>query len=362
MSSLAKSLTNSTANDLILAGFSLSGSDLINKFPPQFHTQNKANLWNYVKEQDKTALQAEQILHFSRYKPMKLPQFLPAEHAEESKIIPTLSAYSYPLTAENAVEFYVNFADSRLFGFYGSNLLAQDEHQALEHPVLGSVREYIKANSPNIPNLKASTRNEHNESTPCVILNARRNLAFDTVSSGLYGNKFSVASFDNVKEFSTILSYEKAKQLELNAYNNILAIEAPKHGRGGYSKATIQDILVTTYTGFLACKLEANREAKLNNSGERPREVIIHTGNLGCGAYGGNGVIMAILQIAAAKLAGINTLFYHTFDNKFNQLFIEGEKKLNNIWPKEHQQQITMDQFIEAVEKLKLQWGVGNGT
>ena len=36
---------------------------------------------------------------------------------------------------------HVNFADPQLFVAYGSGLLAQDELQAAEHPMLGSVRE-----------------------------------------------------------------------------------------------------------------------------------------------------------------------------------------------------------------------------
>src|SRR6185503_8681975 len=40
---------------------------------------------------------------------------------------------------------HVNFADPALFYAYGSALLAQDELQAAEHPVLGSLREALLA-------------------------------------------------------------------------------------------------------------------------------------------------------------------------------------------------------------------------
>jgi hypothetical protein len=38
---------------------------------------------------------------------------------------------------------HVNFADPQLFVAYGSQLLAQDELQAAEHPLLGSIREAL---------------------------------------------------------------------------------------------------------------------------------------------------------------------------------------------------------------------------
>lgn len=35
---------------------------------------------------------------------------------------------------QQVMEWYVNFADRNLFGYYGGTLLAQDELQVLEHP------------------------------------------------------------------------------------------------------------------------------------------------------------------------------------------------------------------------------------
>jgi hypothetical protein len=42
--------------------------------------------------------------------------------------------------------------------------------------------------------------------------------------------------------------------------------------------------------------------------------VEIHTGNWGTGAYGGNRVLMAALQLLAARLARTDTFVYHTVD------------------------------------------------
>jgi hypothetical protein len=71
--------------------------------------------------------------------------------------------------------------------------------------------------------------------------------------------------------------------------------------------------------------------------------VIIHTGNWGtglrhspvplslslvnthslcrAGAYGGNKVLMALLQVLAARLAGVDKLVYHTFERQFSDAY-----------------------------------------
>lgn len=43
------------------------------------------------------------------------------------------------------VDWHMNFADTDLFVAYGSPLLAQDELQVLEHPILGSLRVALAA-------------------------------------------------------------------------------------------------------------------------------------------------------------------------------------------------------------------------
>jgi hypothetical protein len=49
--------------------------------------------------------------------------------------------------------------------------------------------------------------------------------------------------------------------------------------------------------------------------------VIIHVGIV-IGAFGGDHVLMALLQIIAARLAEINELVYHTFDKKGHDSFL----------------------------------------
>ncbi len=78
-------------------------------------------------------------------------------------------------------------------------------------------------------------------------------------------------------------------------FSNIVAMEAPPGGHGPYTRDEIEDILATAFIGFSACRLESGSVG-----------AIVHTGNWGTGAYGGDRVLMALLQLIAARLAGLD--------------------------------------------------------
>jgi hypothetical protein len=85
--------------------------------------------------------------------------------------------------------------------------------------------------------------------------------------------------------------------------SHVLAMEAPKYGRGRYTRATLLDVIDTASTGFAAAALET-----------APEGATIHTGYWGCGVYGGNRTIMTQLQVAAARIAGIPRVVFHAGD------------------------------------------------
>jgi hypothetical protein len=89
---------------------------------------------------------------------------------------------------------------------------------------------------------------------------------------------------------------------------NIIAMTAPRGGPGRYDDRTIKHILVTAFTGFRAAVLESAR-----HHGDR-RGVIVHTGFWGCGAFGGNPILMTTLQVLAAQMTGVKRLVFHAVD------------------------------------------------
>ena len=114
---------------------------------------------------------------------------------------------------------------------------------------------------------------------------------------GLYGNAFARASQDAVRR-ATVL-------IDPPTVTNLVAIAAPSGGYGKYTYDEVEHILVTAFSGFSAARLETER---LKGPGS---PLVIHTGFWGCGAFGGNRELMALLQVAAAGMAGADRLVFH---------------------------------------------------
>ena len=87
----------------------------------------------------------------------------------------------------------------------------------------------------------------------------------------------------------------------------------------------------------------------------------IHSGWFGCGAYGGNRILMAILQIIAAKMSGIDKLILHTVTSKFRHDIEAVEDCLKNIF-NDNRTSLSMDDLIDRIVNEKFQWGSSNGT
>lgn len=90
--------------------------------------------------------------------------------------------------------------------------------------------------------------------------------------------------------------------------SKILAMAAPACEYGTYTWKTIGYILNTAYTGFLSARWESE------DMSVTPSRTVIHTGFWGCGAFGGNRILMAILQALAAALADVDIVF-HALDD-----------------------------------------------
>ncbi len=108
--------------------------------------------------------------------------------------------------------------------------------------------------------------------------------------------------------------------------SHLLAIHAPPGGRGEYTLDEITDVALTAYTGFHAARREAAEEGSART--------IVHTGHWGTGAYGGNRVLMAALQLLAARWAGLDALVFHTVTEAGMEPLNEARALVENtLWP-----------------------------
>jgi len=310
---------------------------------------------------DKPAYSPHQgTLVYSRWRAIPLLPTYPADYPTEFE--QREDAFDYQPTSlststnDPIVEWHVNFADSNLFVAYTGSLFAQDEIQVAEMPSLGHLKDALIHHCQAAPEFHPVTRLDA-QPTPILIrgIERRCSVATDSNSSqgrprGLYGNAFGAADPEVVKKAT--------KAILTPQVVNLIAMAALGGGHGEYTLPQIVDTFTTAYTSFLAAKLES----QLAVNGEsfpfkQKAKVIVHTGNWGTGAFGGNKALMTALQLAAAQMAGVDKLVYHTF----NKEGTDGYKAGYNLLMKEFSKSMPTEEFLKALEAKKFRWGVSDG-
>jgi hypothetical protein len=305
--------------------------ELARDFPPQFSNRNKQIAFDIACPK---GAEFKGEITCTRWAAQPLPTKTP-----DQKLVvearPDFFTYEPP--AKNTAEWHLNFADRELFNYYAGGLLAQDELQVLEHPALGSLRRALQHD-------KLSTLvTQNGEATPILVQGVERRIQLDTQRSGLYGNAFSHAPADVVKAATT--------RLAPPTISNILAIEAPRGGHGNYTAQEIRSILTTAFTGFKAARIASAAADNPN------LKVTIHTGFWGCGAYGGNRILMTALQLLAARMAEVDTLVFHAGDKPGVAQFNEAQKLVDDLL----QTQPDNETLIRELTRRGFPWGQSDG-
>ncbi len=311
---------------------------LMTEHPPVLHDPNKKVVFGVACPAG-TVHEGE--IHYSRWPTMPLPERItlgPLDHFIEVR--EGVYDYASVTGVEGAVEWHVNFADPRLFTAYGSGLFAQDEMQVAEHPALGALREALHARR--WPTLTE----ERGQATPVLVKGVQRRCRVQTDANhaelrphGLYGNQFMMAKADAVRRATV--------RLEPPTVSNLVAIAALRGGRGTYTAREIEYLLTTAYSGFRAAVLE---------SGGAP--AVVHTGYWGCGAFGGNRVLMSLLQLVSARAAGVErVVFYTVTTGGRTEVDLAVEKVRHMPEPGD----IATPAFIERTLAVGLRWGQSDG-
>jgi Poly (ADP-ribose) glycohydrolase (PARG), Macro domain fold len=285
-------------------------------------------------------------LEYSRWPEIPLPAALRFDPARFDRLVVFRDGYyDYrPVLDPGAgVEWHVNFADPNLFYAYGSALFAQDEIQVAEHPVLGSLREAIVAEG------RPATTMANGRPTPVLVMGAERRIRVETAPgagsgrpSWLYGMAFARATADVIREATT--------RIEPPTASNIIAICAPYGGHGRYHREEIDLALSTAYSGFRAAVLESERQAGPDAL------VAIHSGFWGCGAFGGNRVMMTLVQVLAADMAGVTRLALHVGDPSGRTTVKVALALASDLATASSASELTA-----RMEALGLVWGVSDG-
>jgi hypothetical protein len=317
---------------------------LVKEHPPVWNDPNKRLVFE-IAWPPGSAPQGR--LDYSRWGPLSWPEGLDPRSAM-GRVEDRPGFYDYTRASDraDAVEWHVNFADPDLFFAYGTRLFAQDEMQVVEHPVLGSLREALQARGGGAMTM------EKGRPTPVLVMGALRQCrvatgpnAAEERPQGLYGNAFARADPAAVRRATT--------RIDLPTITNLIAMAAPSGGSGRYRVDEIEHVLATAFTAFRAAVIESAR----SRGSDGP--VVIHSGFWGCGAFGGDRVLMTTLQAIAAEMAGIDRIVFHTGDSTgaasigtMRRLFAS---KLSDG------SEIAVRELIERISALGFEWGVGDG-
>ena len=318
---------------------SFEAGELIREHPPKLCNDNKQLVFEIACS---SGFPFEGQVDYARW----LAQELPEEVALQSAFSIRPGYFAYAVSGDpTAVAWHVNFSDPHLFVAYGGQLLAQDELQVAEHPILGSVREALDARD--MPTL---TVDACYIPTPVTVAGAQRRCVFDTLPnpaagcpSGLYGNAFADATGEQVEAATLPLSPP--------TMSNILAIAALQFRRGDYTREEISHTLCTAFTGFAAARTESERLVP------DVSRTVIHTGFWGCGAFGGNRRLMTILQAFAADLADVDVVFWAS-----DEPGIQLAEDAHQWYQRQRQDTPSVGSFLDCLVDERFQWGVSNDT
>ncbi len=333
------------ASPICLQALELDIKPMMAAHPPVWRHGHKRAVYEKVVQ---NCGHPEGRLRYTRWEAARLPATWEPRACD---LVAKPDFYSYEASAAHV--WHVNFADPRLFAAYGSALLAQDELQVLEHPALGSLREALLAADDRL-----LTR-ENTESTPVLISGVPRQCALDTAPTrrpkslwsrltgetearGLYGNQFQKATLGEVMAALTFFRPPTV--------TNIIAMAAPT-GRGLYKRSQIIDVVETAYTAMCAAALESSSLSPSCG-------VEINTGWWGCGAFGGNRTLMALLQVLAARMAGVGRLVFHTGSKASIFEFDEGCGFLEAMLADCGGNTSTL---MDAIERVGFSWGTSDG-
>ena len=325
-----------------LDDINIDGESLFKEFPPMWHDENKLIVFEIAKS---SGHPFDGKISYKRWRPFVLPKRIDdyilkfSAHADVFKYAEQKDP--------KIVDWHLNFADPDLFLAYGSELLAQDEIQVAEHPILGSIREMLISKK-----CYAETLDDDGNPTPITITGVQRRCVINTQPNpkigcpdGIYGNAFEIATEEQVRASTRTISPP--------TISNILAISAPYGGSGGYSMEDMLKVLITAYTGFSCARKESERLVPENS------KTIIHTGFWGCGAFGGNRVLMTILQCFAADLAKVDLEFW-AVDDTGVKVAKESYERYQSIIEPRAINKFTRS-FLSRLVGRKYQWGESDG-
>ncbi|KAJ3411612.1 hypothetical protein HDV05_001981 [Chytridiales sp. JEL 0842] len=282
----------------------------------------------------------------------------------------------------NEVTWCVNYAEQQLLDYYEDDFLNSNEIVAMEHPILGSLRQALADASQTgvfsksglgitskpgflldrpefyLPMDKGRNKLRFLELLPMPVDPAGNPAPFlimnipkvcEIMPKGIYqgqkydvyGDQFKNAEPDLIRQIATPLQpgLRKSNLICMNAPHQWANHLRPK--QGAYKLHEIRHVFRTAYTSFYGAMKRSPNNAS----------VVIHTGDWGCGKFGGSRTVMCFLQIAAARAVGVERIYYHS--NRDREKLDQALALLQKVWPSG---KIEVEALLKALEAEKKEW------
>lgn len=331
------------ANYQILGSVELECEELMTTHEPIFTNERKKKLFAIAKEKKLKSLNG--YVQVTRCTPdtKEIDKATFVKTDVKIKLLANFFNYESDKNSDIRKVWWMNYADPKLFGFYANEFFAQDEIQVLEHPILASIRRYLL--DPGEENMAPRTLVQNGSdwiATPYLIedvplwmtVNSYPKLP-DGMPVRIYGASFTEAPQEAIDIGCKVYSGELK--------NNIMAIAAPSFCQGKYSYDEIELILKTLISAFSQAKdLSQNKKC------------VVHGGNWGCGAFGGNHELMYFAQLYAASVCGIDEIVLHSIED--DDIYDDAETKY-----KELDKEMSLESVVYFLLSQGYRWGRSDG-
>lgn len=326
-----------------LGTLELECEELMAVHTPKFTNERKRKLFEKTKKKKESTLSGDVII--TRCTPDTKEIDKATFVKTDVKIKQNAGFFNYEKDKDSVDRkvWWMNYADPKLFGFYANEFFAQDEIQVLEHPILACVRRYLI--DPGEENMEPRTLVQNGDeliATPYLIENVPLWMTVNSYPKLPDGTPVRIygASFTEAPQEAIDIG---CKVFQGDLKDNIMAIAAPSFRRGKYSYEEIELVLKTLISAFLQAKDLAPE-----------KKCIVHGGNWGCGAFGGNLELMYFAQIYAASVCGIDELVLHFIQD--DDIFDDAEWKYKQL-----DKEMSLESVVYYLLEQGYKWGRSDG-
>lgn len=345
-----------------LSKFTVGAEQIMAEYPPcSAFCPNKNYVMNKITGHKRSEVQMEVTRHkldqtrgVDWTRVMVPPPFTALRHHSIKGSFTFRPCDDVVIAGHQSTWWHTNFSDEQLLVYHNNHHCAQEELLALMHPSMASLVHALRSGEPKcgkvtdgpfLLDIGERTHIPTRPPTPILIKNVPYLIQIDT--NGIYGRVFRHATHEVLDKQCTYIGNQQLR----NNFISFTSMRTPGEGKL-YTREQIENLLVTAIVGFSAAVDVTERDAITSTR----TDVVIATGNWGCGAFGGQHMLMAMIQMIAASVTGVSGLVYYTFDDLGDTEYKRAREALQKINEKK-----SLAWYVQFLLDMKFTWRKGDG-